>query len=120
MITHRRCLVWRQGFQERGNSIVNVKQILHASCAGPRRKRGVPCRHEKEGSIYQDQGTLNREDPKTQSLPANLLRSSCSASSLDLDAQLLRLRMLFDAHSLYKADPTGAALDSAGQAQKHA
>ncbi|CAL5226792.1 g9653 [Coccomyxa viridis] len=68
-------------------------------------------RHEKEGSIYQDQGTLNREDPKTQSLPANLLRSSCSASSLDLDAQLLRLRMLFDAHSLYKADPTGRSVE---------
>ena len=55
----------------------------------------------------QRQIPLAREDPKAQSLPANLLRSACSASSLDLDAQLLRLQKLFDAHCLDEADATG-------------
>ena len=62
-----------------------------------------------EDSSSQSQSTLDRDDPKAQSLPANLLRSTCSASALDLDAQLLRLRKLFDAHNLYEDDATGTA-----------
>ena len=66
------------------------------------------CRQEEEESSGHSRISLDRDDPKAQSLPANLLRSSCSASALDLDAQLLRLRKLFDTHCLYDSDVTGA------------
>lgn len=68
----------------------------------------LSCRQEEEESSCQSQGTLDREDPRMHSLPANLLRSACSASALDLDAQLLRLRKLFDAQCLYDAIAEGS------------
>lgn len=54
---------------------------------------------------------IGEDEGRPQSLPANLLRSACSASmDLDLDAQLLRLRKFFESHSLHKADMTGTDL----------
>ena len=52
-------------------------------------------------------GSLESDDGKAQSLPAELLRSSCSASAFEQDAQALRLQKFFDAHSLPGADMTG-------------
>ena len=52
-------------------------------------------------------GSLESNDGKTQSLPAELLRSSCSASAFEQDAQALRLHSFYDAHGLPGADMTG-------------
>ncbi len=52
-------------------------------------------------------GSLESEEGKAQSLPAELLRSSCSASAFEQDAQALRLQKFYDAHSLPGADMTG-------------
>ena len=52
-------------------------------------------------------GSLESDDGKAQSLPAELLRSSCSASAFEQDAQALRLQKFYDAHGLRGADMTG-------------
>ena len=52
-------------------------------------------------------GSLESDDGKAQSLPAELLRSSCSASAFEQDAQALRLQKFYDTHGLPGADMTG-------------
>ena len=52
-------------------------------------------------------GSLESDDGKAQSLPAELLRSSCSASAFEQDAQALRLQTFYNAHGLPGADMTG-------------
>lgn len=53
-------------------------------------------------------GSLRSDDGKAQSLPASLPRSACaSASAVDLEGQLLRLKKFFDAHNLHEVVPTG-------------
>ena len=52
-------------------------------------------------------GSLESDDGKAQSLPAELLRSSCSALAFEQDAQALRLQTFYNTHGLPGADMTG-------------
>ncbi len=87
---------------------IQKAHILGCSNSGLKTGR-LRCRQEED--MCQDLDMIEEDGGRPQSLPANLLRSGCSASmDLDLDAQLLRLQKFFESHSLHEADVTGTDL----------